>query len=205
MVSRSFGVITCAVGLIWPGAASHLPHDRLNAAPAALQPASCPPDDGQRVARCGLGTVAADPPAARRGPGAVLADSLEACSPFYDIEGAKELDFDATGAVTESIQPPDKPRGDGDQPPAEVVGRFEIAGPTGRVVVMIGNVRQEYSLVIPGEGSQCILAMGNAKTVDLQRSWFAAPSDDPGSDTGPPDYRRAAARRPPPAAGWRGL
>ena len=110
------------------------------------------------------------------------------------IGGDRALDFDtAHGEVVETAAPA-APEGRG-APAITRVGTFSTAERTGRVVVVIAGVRREYTLIIPADGTQCILALGPPHAVNLERSWFGQVSDDP--DSGASDYQRAAAPRFP--------
>jgi hypothetical protein len=133
-------------------------------------------------------------------PDSVL-DDLDSCSPFVAIDGDKELDFDtATSVVTETAGTSSGLRGPTAAPSTRVTGTFAASDETGRVTLTIGPLRREYTLVIPADGDQCILALGKANAVDLQQSWFGEVSDDPEAD--PPEYQHVAARHPPLGRTW---
>jgi hypothetical protein len=193
MISTPLRAIVCALLLTCPSAAARRDADGPEKAQAASHPIACRPDGGRQTVRCQSGMGPAGGPANKARPGSAIADELAACSPFLGIGGDKELDFDAaTGAVTETIDEPDGRGGLADPPPIEMTGTFAVNGRTGRIVTAIGGERREYALVVPGDSTQCILALGKAKAVDLEHSWFANPSDEP--DAAPPEYQKAAGR-----------
>jgi hypothetical protein len=190
MIGRSFGALVCAFVLTCPDglAGSH-------ARDLALLRHVGRSVDCEPVARCdvGAGNPRARPTATP--PESSIAAELSECSPFYGFDGSQELDFDPErGVVVETIDPPAGGGGARSSPPIELAGTFSVKARTGRVFVAIGGVRREYTLVVPIESAQCILAFGSAKTVDLKRSWFATSSDE--EDADPPEYQHAAKRQP---------
>lgn len=65
-------------------------------------------------------------------------------------------------------------------PTVEIVGAFRVVGRTNRVMIVLGGVNHQYTLVLPTDSDQCILAKGDATAVDLSRSWFGTEEEDPG-------------------------
>ena len=191
MMDRSFAALVCAFVLTYPsGLAGSRARDLVFTRDVAGS-VDCEP-----VARCDLraGKPRAKPIA--RLPDATIVTELSECSPFSGFDGYRELDFDLEkGVVTETIDPPPCGVGARNSTPIEIAGSFLVKARTGRVVVAIGGVRREYTLVVPVESGQCILAFGGPKTVDLKRSWFAAFSDEPDAD--PPEYQHATKRQSP--------
>lgn len=123
---------------------------------------------------------------------ASVMDDLEACSPFSALDGDKEIDFDvASGEVTETEGASNRLRGDARSPSTKTIGTFVASDQTGRVTMTIRGARRNYTLVIPADGDQCILALGRADAVNLQQSWFGEISDDPQADA--PEYQHASA------------
>lgn len=188
MIDRSFGALVCAFVLTCPDGlagshASDVPFPR-----HLGRSVNCEP-----VGRCDVSAGNPRPRPTATPPESSIAAELSGCSPFYGIDGYRELDFDpAKGVATETIDPPPGGVGARNATPIEIAGTFSVKAHTGRVVVTIGGVRREYALVVPVDSAQCILAFGDAKAVDLERSWFAAVTDEPDAD--PPDYQQAARR-----------
>jgi hypothetical protein len=111
-----------------------------------------------------------------------VATDLADCSPFYNMDGRADLTFDVDkGVVTETIGGAARTsRADSSAPSVQIVGAFRAVGQTSRVTVALGGVSHQYTLVMPTDGDQCILAMGEATAVDLSRSWFGTDEEDPG-------------------------
>jgi hypothetical protein len=121
-----------------------------------------------------------------------VADDLAGCTPFRAIDGERQLDFDTEhGAVVETATP-SHPLRSGGAPPPTRVGTFSTTDRTSGVVIVLAGVRREYTLIIPADGTQCILALGAPHAVNLERSWFGEAADGP--DLDPPHYQQAAAR-----------
>jgi hypothetical protein len=131
-----------------------------------------------------------------------VADDLEGCAPFLAIDGGRVLDFDSSrGKVVETVAPSPR-QGRGGAPPTRRIGTFSTAERTSRVVIVLAGVRREYTLIIPADGTQCILALGAPHAVNMERSWFGGQASD-GADFDPPTYEHAAAPRFPGGRGAR--
>ena len=109
------------------------------------------------------------------------------------IDGDRELDFDtASGAVTETDDTSGDLRGPAKSPAVRTIGTFVTSDQTRRVTMtIVGGPAGRYTLVIPADGDQCILALGKADAVNLQQSWFGEISDDPETDA--PEYQHVSA------------
>ncbi len=127
--------------------------------------------------------IAADQDAGPSSSGSDLGvtEDLEDCSPFYNMDGSADLNFDADeGKVTETVGGAARTSGASSKAPTmEVAGNFRAIGQN-RVLIVLGGVKDQYTLVVPPEGDQCILAKGEATAVDLSRSWFGTEAEDPG-------------------------
>jgi hypothetical protein len=125
---------------------------------------------------------------------------LEDCSPFYSFAGTEELDFE-DGVVVET-------REDAGSPPSrdrraeKRRGTFAVDDASARVRITVGKTTRDFTLVVPTDSDQCVLAAGPANAADLQRSWFGELDDDPEVDR--PTVQHASLRTPraqPPANG----
>jgi hypothetical protein len=118
-----------------------------------------------------------------------VAENLEDCSPFYNFDGGQELEFDTQkGTVTETHKAlAQTSPADTQGPAVKIVGDFAVAQ-SNRVETKLGGVMLEYTLVIPTDGDQCILAVGAATSVDLEQSWFGDVDQGPE----PPDAGNGA-------------
>jgi hypothetical protein len=105
---------------------------------------------------------------------AIVAD-LEDCSPFFSFTGAKQLDFDA-GTVVQT-EDPSSPRDD--LLTAPVLGAFVVDEATRRVQLTFRKSTRDYTLIVPTDSDQCILAVGQPNAADLQQSWYGEFVDDP--------------------------
>ena len=118
------------------------------------------------------------------------------------MAGDRALDFDtAHGKVMETAAPTG-PQARG-APPMKRLGTFSTTERAGKVVVTLAGVRREYSLIIPADGTQCILALGAPNAVNLEQSWFGQILDGPDAD--PPSYQHATAPRSSRTGGHRAL
>jgi hypothetical protein len=198
MSHTSLGLLACALVLAYPGGPAARHAHQLAWTSATGHAADCRRHHGARHGGCL--SVADDLDEAL--PDAAVMDDLDSCSPFLAIDGDKELDFDtASGAVTETAGASEDLRGPASSPSIRLIGTFVASDQTGRVTMLIGGARREYTLVIPADGEQCILALGKANAVDLQQSWFGEISDDAEADA--PDYQHAAAGPPQGGPAWR--
>jgi hypothetical protein len=104
------------------------------------------------------------------------------------MDGSADLTFDIDkGVVTETVDGAARTsRAGSDAPTVEIVGAFRAVGRSNRVTIALGGVSNQYTLVVPTDGDQCILAKGDATAVDLSRSWFGTDEEDPGPG-GPDD------------------
>jgi hypothetical protein len=182
-------VLACPADLAVPH--GHRPDGALAARRAAGCEAHRPAgEDGCRIAAPapGVRRAADDSPAY-----VSVADDLGACTPFLAIDGERTLDFDvAHGEVVETVTPSGPQRSGGGAATTRV-GTFSTAERASRVVTVLAGVRRRYTLIIPAEGTQCILALGGPQAVNLERSWFGQASDGPDLDR--PAFEHAAARR----------
>jgi hypothetical protein len=133
---------------------------------------------GLQPARAPATAVAAPGPTPR--PAAAqtppdVGEMLQACSPFWALDGARSLDF-AEGEVS------------GD----DVSGAFETSPKGPQVSVRLGGVTRRYTLILLTDG-ECILAFGGPGAADLRRSWFGAMGDDPDSEPPPGPFQRTHA------------
>jgi len=115
-------------------------------------------------------------------------DYVEECSPFSSVDGSRQLDFDSvTGAVTLEDDSADLPSAASDATPGKAVGTFAADEDTEQVYVRVAGATRQYTLVVPTDGGQCILAAGATEAADLNRSWFGAVEEDPElpDDSGP--------------------
>jgi hypothetical protein len=198
MSHTSLGLLACALVMAYPGGPPSQPAHRLAWTGAPNHATDCRRGHG---ARHGCMTRADDPSDEVLSDASVMED-LDSCSPFLAIDGGRELDFDtASGAVTETAASSDGLRDPASSPSIRMIGTFVASDQTGRVTMVIGGARRDYTLVIPANGDQCILALGKANDVDLQRSWFGEISD--GDEADAPDYQHASARPPQGGPTWR--
>jgi hypothetical protein len=98
------------------------------------------------------------------------------------MDGRADLTFDVDkGVVTETVDgAAQTSRAGSNAPTLQIVGAFRAVGRTSRVTIALGGVSRQYTLVVPTDGDQCILAMGDATAVDLSRSWFGTDEEDSG-------------------------
>ena len=166
------------VVLSWPSDLPAAHADRGVAAPDRGPAAICGPHAKAGPGHCRKAAPAQDGSAADAFPDVTVADDLDSCTPFLAIDGDRRVDFDrAHGTVIEAAVPSGPERGDGGAPSRRRVGIFLTNDRTGQVITVIGGVRREYTLLIPAEGTQCILALGAAHAVNLEQSWFGQASD----------------------------
>lgn len=176
--------------LTWPGDLPAPQAHQLAAAPGARHAATGRALRGQ-TARHRASPAQDGPGGDAFAYGSVL-DDLEGCTPFLAIDGDRELDFDtSSGQVVETVIPEAPIRSGGPAETPTRVGTFSTAERTSQVSIVIAGVRRQYTLIIPGDGTQCILALGSADNVNLERSWFGQVSDGPDLDQ--PAYEHAAA------------
>jgi hypothetical protein len=107
-------------------------------------------------------------------------DSIDECSPFFSVDGSQQLEFDIeSGLVTLS----DDAHGlmaPASDAPLKSVGTFAADERTRQVFVRVAGENRRYTLVVPSDGEQCILAAGTSNAADLRRSWFGSVEEDPG-------------------------
>ena len=133
-------------------------------------------------------------------------DYVEECSPFSSVDGTRQLDFDSvTGAVTLEDNSADLPSAASDTTPGKAVGTFAADEDSEQVSVRIAGATRQYTLVVPTDGGQCILAAGATESADLNRSWFGAVEEDPElPDESGPKMTGAHARVTPGFSGSKG-
>jgi hypothetical protein len=107
---------------------------------------------------------------------------LEDCSPFYSFSGLESLDFSGNSVFETRPDP-----GSQLEPRSQDRRRatFDIDPDNGRVRVFTGRSRRDYTLVVPTDGDQCVLAAGPASAANLARSWFGEIQDDPDAGGSP--------------------
>jgi hypothetical protein len=106
-------------------------------------------------------------------------DSIDDCSPFSSVDGSRQLEFDvASGRVTLSDDAGGllAPAGGA---PLKSVGTFAADETTQQVFVRVAGAIGRYTLVVPSDSEQCILAAGASDAANLERSWFGRPEEDP--------------------------
>jgi hypothetical protein len=163
-----------------------------NATPARASSTRSPPEAKRTVARTNIRTIgcpvratcrphgrrhthrASDPSSAES-----VFDSIDECSPFFSVDGTQQLEFDVvSGLVTLSddaggLLAPAK------DAPLKSVGSFAADERTQQVFVRVAGVNRRYTLVVPSDSEQCILAAGASNAADLRRSWFGSVEEDP--------------------------
>ena len=197
MPQTSLGLLAAglASGLIlsWPSDLAAPQAQRLAQAAGPRHAGACEPRRQTGDGRCRIDAPAPGGSAGEAFDDVPVIDDLGGCTPFVAIDGERELDFDTEhGQVVETATPSEGP-GRGGAPSATRVGTFSTDDRTSQVVVKLGGVRREYTLIIPAEGTECILALGAPHAVNLERSWFGQVADGP--DLDPPIYERTAAPR----------
>lgn len=106
-------------------------------------------------------------------------DFIDECSPFSSVDGSQQLEFDiVSGLVTLSDDAGGllAPAGDA---PLKSVGTFAADERTQQVIVRVAGVNGRYTLVVPSDSEQCILAAGASNAADLRHSWFGSIEEDP--------------------------
>jgi hypothetical protein len=108
-------------------------------------------------------------------------DTIDDCSPFSSVDGARQLDFDVIGGlVTLSDEAGGLLAPASGDTPLKSVGTFVADEKTQQVFIRVAGLKGRYTLVAPAGSDQCILAAGDTDAADLERSWYgAAEEDDP--------------------------
>lgn len=107
-----------------------------------------------------------------------LEDALDDCSPFDDLRGKRELNFDK-GAHTSTLRYVDGPRGDG------FTDKYRVNERTHSVFVHLGSGWRRYVLVEGAEISPCILVRNGLTAGRLADAWFGTAPDRPNDDQFP--------------------